>query len=175
MVSQRTFACSACNEVRAAANFTKMQLNKSADKRRCRHCVELEKPSRWDVQNSVDGSGGGGSGEQRASAATDRSNATSTTAIDAAAAAARDFQLQQINRLALCKSCGKPGADKTCTGCRSVKYCDVECQREDWRSGGHKNACALLRPTAPEELPAQLSHAAHPGHTLVQVSGVCTS
>lgn len=40
-----------------------------------------------------------------------------------------------------CDACGKGGASRTCSGCRSVYYCGAPCQRRDWSSGGHKAAC----------------------------------
>ncbi len=44
-----------------------------------------------------------------------------------------------------CHFCAKSQAHvatrlKLCTGCRSVRYCSVECQRSDWRA--HKKVCA---------------------------------
>ncbi|VDB92129.1 unnamed protein product [Peniophora sp. CBMAI 1063] len=36
-----------------------------------------------------------------------------------------------------------------CKGCGEVRYCGRECQRRDWRAGGHKTRCGtrLKRPT----------------------------
>ncbi|KAJ7190266.1 hypothetical protein GGX14DRAFT_606091 [Mycena pura] len=31
-----------------------------------------------------------------------------------------------------------------CAACRSRYYCSVECQRSDWREGGHRHACETL-------------------------------
>eukprot|EP00038_Savillea_parva_P006295 m.162744 g.162744 ORF g.162744 m.162744 type:complete len:1229 (+) comp12234_c0_seq1:127-3813(+) len=87
------------------------------------------------------------------------------------ATATRETPLRQqpSSVLATCQACGKPGADKTCTGCNAVKYCNVDCQSDDWKSGDHKTKCARLRRTPVEELPPQLAHPLHPAHALVLV------
>ena len=47
-----------------------------------------------------------------------------------------------------CSACGKhgnkagPDAVKACSRCKSVFYCDAECQRADWSA--HKKACKML-------------------------------
>ncbi|PNH08336.1 hypothetical protein TSOC_005078 [Tetrabaena socialis] len=53
--------------------------------------------------------------------------------------------------------CGNPGctnfagtaeADlplRKCSGCKAVRYCSASCQRQHWREGGHKKACAQLK------------------------------
>jgi len=33
----------------------------------------------------------------------------------------------------------------TCEGCRIVKYCSRECQKSDWKGGGHKVTCKIAR------------------------------
>ncbi|KAJ7062611.1 hypothetical protein C8F01DRAFT_1251421 [Mycena amicta] len=41
-------------------------------------------------------------------------------------------------------NCGKIGEKaefKKCSGCSTFCYCSAECEREDWKAGGHKNAC----------------------------------
>jgi hypothetical protein len=78
-------------------------------------------------------------------------------------------ELPAASSVTLCRACGTPGADKTCTGCSSVKYCNVDCQREDWKSGGHKTECALMQRTPIGGLPAELAHPLHPAHPLVLV------
>jgi TPR repeat protein len=44
-----------------------------------------------------------------------------------------------------CSSCNKPQPSgqtfSKCTGCRTVQYCNKECQRAHWRTGGHKQEC----------------------------------
>jgi len=44
-----------------------------------------------------------------------------------------------------CSSCNKPQPSghtfRKCTGCRTVQYCNKECQRAHWRTGGHKQEC----------------------------------
>ena len=54
--------------------------------------------------------------------------------------------------LGACHFCAKSQAQiadrlKLCNGCRSVSYCSVECQRNDWRA--HKKECA--KPAKPVE------------------------
>ncbi|XP_070535093.1 uncharacterized protein [Ptychodera flava] len=34
---------------------------------------------------------------------------------------------------------------KVCSGCHLVCYCSVACQRSDWKRGGHKRNCKLLK------------------------------
>ncbi|PNH11267.1 hypothetical protein TSOC_001921 [Tetrabaena socialis] len=34
---------------------------------------------------------------------------------------------------------------RQCSACKSVRYCGAGCQRQHWREGGHKAACARLR------------------------------
>jgi TPR repeat protein len=44
-----------------------------------------------------------------------------------------------------CSSCNKPQPSghtfRKCTGCRTVQYCNKECQRAHWSPGGHKQEC----------------------------------
>jgi TPR repeat protein len=44
-----------------------------------------------------------------------------------------------------CSSCNKPQPSghtfRKCTGCRTVQYCNKDCQRAHWRTGGHKQEC----------------------------------
>jgi len=54
-----------------------------------------------------------------------------------------------------CSSCNKPQPSgqtfSKCTGCRTVQYCNKDCQRAHWRSGGHKQECKRLKKTKKEE------------------------
>ncbi|PNH08348.1 hypothetical protein TSOC_005070 [Tetrabaena socialis] len=34
---------------------------------------------------------------------------------------------------------------RKCSGCKAVRYCGASCQRQHWREGGHKEACAQLK------------------------------
>lgn len=41
---------------------------------------------------------------------------------------------------------GCPGPQgKKCSVCKMPRYCCEQCQREDWKEGGHRRACKLLR------------------------------
>ena len=44
-----------------------------------------------------------------------------------------------------CSSCNKPQPSghtfRKCMGCRTVQYCNKDCQRAHWRTGGHKQEC----------------------------------
>ena len=44
-----------------------------------------------------------------------------------------------------CSSCNKPQPSghtfRKCKGCRTVQYCNKECQRAHWSPGGHKQEC----------------------------------
>lgn len=44
-----------------------------------------------------------------------------------------------FNGPARCAKCGREGATKLCSRCRSVSYCSKECQRQHWKS--HKRVC----------------------------------
>ncbi|GLC54640.1 hypothetical protein PLESTB_000890500 [Pleodorina starrii] len=47
----------------------------------------------------------------------------------------------------ICSGCGSSierSAALWCGACRCTAYCDKECQRLGWKSGGHKAACKLL-------------------------------
>ena len=48
-----------------------------------------------------------------------------------------------------CSSCNKPQPSghtfQKCKGSRTVQYCNKECQRAHWSSGGHKQECKRLR------------------------------
>ncbi|KAL7274993.1 hypothetical protein RUND412_002087 [Rhizina undulata] len=41
--------------------------------------------------------------------------------------------------IAACIACHTPDAPKLCSGCRSVNYCSIDCQKPDWRK--HKPVC----------------------------------
>ena len=42
--------------------------------------------------------------------------------------------------LKVCENCGQQARKmRTCSGCKTVNYCGVECQKQSWRS--HKSAC----------------------------------
>jgi hypothetical protein len=44
-----------------------------------------------------------------------------------------------------CDNCGKEFEGKhCCSRCKCVFYCSQECQRNDWKRGGHKNECATM-------------------------------
>ena len=48
-----------------------------------------------------------------------------------------------------CSSCNKPQPSghtfRKCTGCRTVQYCNTDCQRAHWSPGGHKQECKRLK------------------------------
>ena len=56
-----------------------------------------------------------------------------------------------------CAHCGKPGAVKGCSACKTTRYCDEDCQRAHWAL--HKGPCketqraAAFASTAPSPLP----------------------
>jgi len=41
----------------------------------------------------------------------------------------------------VCDACGEPNADKRCTVCKSVNYCNEKCQRIRWST--HKLQCQI--------------------------------
>jgi TPR repeat protein len=48
-----------------------------------------------------------------------------------------------------CSACNTPQPSgqtfRKCTGCRTVQYCNKECQRAHWSPGGHKQVCKRLK------------------------------
>jgi TPR repeat protein len=48
-----------------------------------------------------------------------------------------------------CSACNTPQPSgqtfSKCTGCRTVQYCNKECQRGHWSPGGHKQVCKRLK------------------------------
>jgi TPR repeat protein len=48
-----------------------------------------------------------------------------------------------------CSACNTPQPSgqtfQKCMGCRTVQYCNKDCQRAHWRQGGHKQVCKRLR------------------------------
>lgn len=51
--------------------------------------------------------------------------------------------------------CGKVedtvGALSLCNGCREWWYCGTECQKRDWKEGGHKKVCKETKIAAMKE------------------------
>jgi hypothetical protein len=56
----------------------------------------------------------------------------------------------------MCRGCGKREIEKDgdtfrrikmnkCSGCRQAHYCSKECQRKDWKEGGHKQVCLAIQ------------------------------
>ena len=41
-----------------------------------------------------------------------------------------------------CGNCGAEGAPHACKQCGAMAYCGESCQREHWKYGGHRSACA---------------------------------
>ena len=63
----------------------------------------------------------------------------------------------------MCRSCDRPGMEKhgdmtrvikmhKCSGCRHAYYCSKECQRTDWKQGGHKEECLGTQESFAEDL-----------------------
>ena len=45
-----------------------------------------------------------------------------------------------------CRVCGESLRPlKLCSMCKSVHYCSRECQKLDWRDGGHKDECKEIQ------------------------------
>ena len=65
----------------------------------------------------------------------------------------------------VCDHCGVEDGKSKCTVCQSVYYCSRDCQRRDWVSGGHKQACASLQEAnaaTAAEVSAMLTDASSP-------------
>ena len=62
----------------------------------------------------------------------------------------------QLERTKYCDWCGELPSDhaklKRCAACSSVSYCSRECQRKDWREGGHKRDCEVLKRALPPSI-----------------------
>jgi TPR repeat protein len=54
--------------------------------------------------------------------------------------------------LPCCATCGTPKTTKRplniCTRCRTVRYCNRDCQIKHWKEGGHKRECRRLKAAA---------------------------
>ena len=71
----------------------------------------------------------------------------------------KEAGLRPASQTNLCASCGKKNQNSgkkkkkgsatkkslTCAGCSSVSYCSKECQKRDWKQGGHKEVCKQLQ------------------------------
>ena len=61
--------------------------------------------------------------------------------------AARSNELiEALPRANGCTNCGTKEVVNTlkrCTGCKFVKYCNVDCQKADWKN--HKSVCKTIR------------------------------
>ena len=44
----------------------------------------------------------------------------------------------------MCAVCGSETALSDCTRCKGARYCSKDCQRIDWKTGGHREMCAEL-------------------------------
>ena len=51
---------------------------------------------------------------------------------------------RQAETTTACDHCGTLGAKQRCGRCRRVSYCNAECQRAHWKTGGHKRNCMNL-------------------------------
>ena len=53
-----------------------------------------------------------------------------------------------------CAACNitDSGASKKCSGCNMRYYCSTACQKEHWKTGGHKHECAELKNTRPNKM-----------------------
>ena len=52
------------------------------------------------------------------------------------------FDLLEEHHKTPCASCGKTGKLKKCSRCKSIFYCNEDCQQKDWKS--HKGKCPKL-------------------------------
>lgn len=48
-------------------------------------------------------------------------------------------------------------AFRRCSSCQQVYYCSADCQRLDWRKGGHSEACHSIRAFSQSEYPLPYS------------------
>mmetsp|Transcript_4012 Transcript_4012/g.11433 ORF Transcript_4012/g.11433 Transcript_4012/m.11433 type:complete len:417 (-) Transcript_4012:51-1301(-) len=56
--------------------------------------------------------------------------------------------LNYVADVASCDFCGTPEAGKHhCSRCKCAFYCSAECQKKDWKVGGHKAACPHFEET----------------------------
>ena len=51
----------------------------------------------------------------------------------------------QADSVPKCSTCGVTHGLSKCTGCRVKQYCSRACQAADWKAGGHKEECTLIR------------------------------
>ena len=62
--------------------------------------------------------------------------------------AAQNVVVDDGEPLFFCALCGEQESDvvklNQCVACKTVMFCGVDCQRQDWNAG-HKQACKLLK------------------------------
>ena len=59
------------------------------------------------------------------------------------------FASLNVDERGKCARCFKVlEAPKRCGKCKSVVYCSVQCQSDDWKKGGHARKCAAMVPAA---------------------------
>lgn len=57
-----------------------------------------------------------------------------------------DLQVENSCLSSICSYCCNPSSTlKRCTGCRVPYYCSVLCQKDAWKSGGHKAECSIYK------------------------------
>jgi len=70
-----------------------------------------------------------------------------------AMATKKDDEERERNSMLFCGNCkiGHEALLETgrelllCSGCQKTKYCSKECQRADWKNGGHKMMCKIMK------------------------------
>ncbi len=58
----------------------------------------------------------------------------------------RYLELSRRPRSTACSCCGAEAAEggkklQVCSTCHRKAYCSADCQRQDWKEGGHKRSC----------------------------------
>eukprot|EP00128_Syssomonas_multiformis_P000755 Colp12_sorted_trinity150504_noHs@34321 len=88
--------------------------------------------------------------QSQAAVATESASASATTSAPASASttgttAAKEGKSEgdKPKKKKTCDQCGNSGATKSCSRCRSVRYCSVECQTAAWKT--HKKECAEIK------------------------------
>ncbi|KAJ3290375.1 hypothetical protein HDU79_003360, partial [Rhizoclosmatium sp. JEL0117] len=63
-----------------------------------------------------------------------------------------------------CCVCETKGPTQVCAGCQSRSYCSKDCQRSDWKEGGHKRQCKEIANLAQqlEQTGIKQSRGSHP-------------
>ena len=142
--------CVVCGCDKAPAGFSSAQKKRPTANRKCSECTAA-KGSDAQVHVCAPPRSLARQAAEKAPLETAPNATTTATNPDDRAAAAADITAADVGEAGTmaCSACGKQLAGTTashqhwqkCSRCKQAFYCNVGCQREHWKRGGHKQAC----------------------------------